>query len=121
MNLSRFLGTDRIAKSNIELGRDIISANTQLSRTLKDISELEIRSKDRVNITLAEYERMKEEISDLSYENRKLRSIFEQIEFPFNEEIVPGSVNVFWADDIDFCNFTNRRRCHIQFDVELKL
>ena len=114
MNMARFLGTDRIAKSNFQLGEDIVRANRELGQTLKGISEAEIKSKDRVDITLEEYERMKYEISSLSYENNRLKNILERIEVPLDKEIVPNSIRSYWCDS----PFEFKRRYRIEFDID---
>lgn len=114
MNISKFLGTDRIAKSNFQLGEDIVRANRELGQALKDISDAEIKSKDRVDITLEEYERMKNEISSLTYENRRLRNILERIDVPLDKEIVPNSIETYWCDSPFDC----KRRFRIEFDIE---
>lgn len=114
MNMASFLGTDRIAKSNIQLGKDIIRAGREYGETLRDISEAEIKSKDRVDITLKEYERMKDEICSLSYENKRLRYILERIEAPLDKEIVPNSIRTYWCDS----PFEFKRRYRIEFDID---
>lgn len=114
MNIVRFLGTDMIAKSNMQLGEDVLQANRELGRTLKDISDAEIKSKDRVDITLEEYENMKKQIRSLSYEVEKLSDILRRIEVPLDKEIVPDSIRSYWCDDaLDF-----KRKFRIEFDIE---
>lgn len=114
MNMASFLGTDRIAKSNFQLGNDILRANRELGETFRSISEAEIKSKDRVDITLEEYERMKYEIGSLSYENNRLRNILERIEVPLDKEIVADSIRTYWCDNpYDF-----KRKFRIEFDID---
>lgn len=60
------IGADMIAQSNKELGYRITNSNKELSERLKDISDTEIKSKDRVNITLEEYENMQNNIKLLA-------------------------------------------------------
>ena len=114
MSISSLLGTDMIAKSNRQLGNDILLANRELGRTLKDISDDDIKARDRVDITLKEYEDMKDKISSLSYEVNRLRNILERIEVPLDKEIVPNSIRSYWSDSIrDF-----KRKFMIEFEIE---
>ena len=48
-----------IAQSNKDLGHVIAKSNKEYAEKLKEISEAEIKSKNRVDITLEEYETMK--------------------------------------------------------------
>ena len=116
MNISNLLGMDAIAKSNRQLGDDIIYSNRELSRTLKDISDAEIKSKNRVDITLEEYENMKDENRSLSYEVARLRNILERIEVPLDKEIVLDSIRTYWSDDI--WDFKGKRKFRIEFEID---
>ena len=114
MNIARFLGTELIARSNMQLGEDILLATREHDKTLKSISDAEIKSKDRVDITLEEYENMKNKIRSLSYEVERLSDILRRIEVPLDKEIVPDSIRSYWCDDVrDF-----KRRFRVEFDIE---
>ena len=96
------------------MGDDIWRANIQLSNTLQNISDADIKARDRVNITLKEYEDMKDKISSLSYEVNRLRNILERIEAPLDKKIVPNSIRNYWIDDIrDF-----KRKFIVEFEIE---
>lgn len=99
MSVAHLLGADMIAQSNRELGDDIIRSNRELGEKLKSISEAEIKSKDRVDISLEEYENMKTEIKDLRHQVNRLCEIFEKIEAPIDRDIIPESVHTWWCDD----------------------
>ena len=114
MNRSRFLGIDMIAQSNMQLGEDILRANREHDRTLKSISDAEIKSKDRVDITLEEYENMNKQIRSLSYEVERLSDILRRIEVPLDKEIVPDSIRSYWCDNV----FDFKRKFRIEFDIE---
>lgn len=114
MNMASFLGTDRIAKSNFQLGNDILRANREFGETLRNISEAEIESKDRVDITLKEYESMKYKIESLQKQNRMLTNILERIEVPLDKEIIPDSIRTCWCD----IPFEFKRRYRIEFDID---
>ena len=88
-----------IAQSNRELGNDILRSNREFGEKLKSISDAEIKSKDRVDISLEEYEYMKNTIKSLSYEVDRLSNILNRIEAPLDKEIIPDSVQTYWCDD----------------------
>lgn len=114
--ISNLLGADDIARSNRQLENAILESNRELGQTLKNISDSELKSKDRVNISLHEYEDMKDKISSLSYEVNRLRDILEQIEAPLDKKIVPGSIRTYWTDDYSCFNF--RRKFRVEFEIE---
>lgn len=101
--LAYLLGMDTIAQSNRELGNDIIRSNRELGEKLKSISNAEIKSKDRVDISLEEYENMKNQIKSLSHEVDRLSSILERIEAPLDKAIIPDSIRTCWCNDIMNC------------------
>ena len=108
------MGADMIAQSNRRLGNDILKSNRELGDRFESISEAEIKSKDRVDITLEEYENMKNKINSLSYEVDKLRNILERIEAPIDKEIIPDSIKTCWCDDIR----NNRHIFRVEFAID---
>ena len=54
--------TNKLVESNEMLGNKIVSSNRELINTFKAISAAELREKNRVDISLSEYESMKEEL-----------------------------------------------------------
>ena len=74
----------RIANSNQQVANAIYNQN----KVNKEISDNEIKSKNRVDISLEEYEKIKKELENLRYENKYLRNIFEKFELPSNEKIL---------------------------------
>lgn len=108
------IGANNIAESNRELGEDIVGSNRELARTLKDISDAEIKSKNRVDITLEEYMNMKDEIKALTYERDRLSNILRRIEIPFNKEIILDSIRTYY--DNNYKDFRTRHR--IEFEVD---
>ena len=90
---------DMIANSNSELARNISDSNRELGKKLECISKEEIRSRDRVDITLEEYERLKSQIDRLTIEVDRLRSILEKINVPLDKDIIPDSIQTFYCLD----------------------
>ena len=95
----QLFSADMIAQSNRGLGNDIRQSNRELGEKLESISNAEIKSKDRVNISLEEYEKMKTEIRSLSYEVDRLTHILKRIDVPLDKEIVPNSIETYWCED----------------------
>lgn len=91
--------TDMLANSNGRLGNDILNANRELAEKLESISNAETKARDRVNISLEEYENMKAKISSLSCEVYELRNILKQIDVPLDKKIVPDSIETHWCED----------------------
>ena len=86
-----------------------------LTSTLKTIHEEEIKTKDRVDISLNEYERLKRENRDLAWKVSRLETILSSIRIPVEkyEQIEPDSVKVeSCSDPIHF-----KQRVRIEFDI----
>lgn len=108
------IGANMVAQSNRDLGNIIAESNREYNEKLEEISKAEIKSKNRVDISLEEYETMKKQIEWLEYEVRRLQSIFEKIEFPFNLDVIPDSIETTYCND--HLNF--RKIFNIQFAVD---
>ena len=86
----------------------------KLTEKIDDISKRGIKVRDRVDISLEEYEQMKAEIRRLSIDNRYMTDILSQLRIPLDMRIIPGSIDVVYTHDIkDF-----RLKYRIEFEVE---
>ena len=112
--LSYLMSANMIAQSNKILGNDILNANKELGEKLEAISNAEIKSKDRVDISLEEYEKMKREIKSLSSEVYRLSRILERIDVPLDKEIIPDSIRTYWCDDALHC----RHKFIVEFAID---
>lgn len=113
------MGANMVAQSNRDLGNIIAKSNKEYAEKLKEISDAEIKSKNRVNITLEEYEAMKKQIEWLEYEVHRLQNIMKKIEIPYDLDIIPDSIETTYCDD--HCNF--RKIFNVRFaynDWEVK-
>lgn len=113
-NLAYLMSAGMIAQSNAKLGNDICKSNRELGEKLESISKAEIKSKDRVNISLEEYEKMKNEIKSLSSEVYRLSRILERIDVPLDKKIIPDSIRTHWCDDA--INF--RHKFIVEFAID---
>lgn len=109
-----FAAANRIAQSNEQLGRDIRQSNKELADRMSENSRAEIKARDRVDISLDEYEHLKKTIESLKSDNAKFRALFDRIKFPIDREIIPESIRVEWSRD----PINRRRRWYITFDVD---
>ena len=80
----------------------VARAAKEHDKTLKTISEAEIKSKDRVDISLEEYARMQEEIKTLSRDSKNMAYLLAQIGIPVEviNRIDRNSVHVEHCADI---------------------
>jgi hypothetical protein len=101
--------------------RGILEASARMASEMRQdresrekIAEKEIKARDRVDITLEEYENMKQKIKKLENENHYFKVLFDRIEIPWDKKIIPDSVRVYQDDDP--MNFT--RQYKILFDID---
>ena len=69
--------------------------------TLKSISDAEIKSKDRVDISLEEYDRLKKQLTILLNENFSLKTTLTGIGIPLEvlADVIPNSIKVQRCED----------------------
>ena len=107
-----------VVEASRENARAIVKSNDRLAGTLKENSEREVAARDRVDITLAEYLKMKEDIENLSKENRRLKTLFVKIGLPFDEPIMPNSIQKYTTSGaIDFLGNTHGFLIRLQCDL----
>ena len=100
-----------------EATRIAVRAQKEFGEQLKAIYEAEIKSKDRVDIPLEEYERLKDEVKRLTERERTLMSVIEQLKIPADvlPYILPDSVKIYTCFDMDYMNELQHYR--IEFSV----
>lgn len=99
-----------------EAARIAAEASRKHDETLRDISKNEIKSKDRVDISLAEYNELQRELSYLRRENRRLKTAFINIGIPAEiiDRVIPDSIKVQRCEDYrDF-----KMHYQVTFDVD---
>lgn len=108
-----------VAQSNRDLGNLIAKSNKEYNEKLEEISKAEIKSKNRVDISLEEYETMKKQIEWLEYEVYRLQNIMKKIEIPYDLDIIPDSIETTYCDDhLNFRKIFNIRFAVDDFEIK---
>lgn len=82
---------------------DVVRAAREFNETLDRIAKAEIKSKDRVDISKDEYERLIAQNSRLNSENARLRGLLAKFEIPFDKPIIEDSIKTCYTiDPIEF-------------------
>lgn len=95
--------------------KEIARATRELGNKLEKISEAEIKSKDRVDISVSEYLKLRDDVSKMDAKIRHMEYLFKQLGITPDtiDDIVPDTVEVYYNEDIrDFV-----RHCMIKFDI----
>lgn len=96
-----------------------IAKEMELDRKSNErISQNEIKSKDRVDITLEEYERMKSNITRLEHELYIVKNKLEPFKEVVGLNIILDTFHILQSKDC-LCR-PNRMRCAIFFDYEIE-
>jgi hypothetical protein len=87
--------------SRVEAARINAMSQGKFANTLKDIYEAEIKSKDRVDITLEEYERLKSDLSRYQERCRKMSAEIMQLGIPYEivDKLDTDSIDVTTCQD----------------------
>lgn len=96
-----------------------------LSENVNAIVSSEIKARNRVDISLEEYEKLKDEIAEqnikilnLSTENKELRLALKEIGIPINDvRVIPESINVRYSEIIG-SSLKNKKACRVEFEFE---
>lgn len=103
--------TNAIAAANITA-----KSNEKLGEKLESISQAEIKSKDRVDISLEEYLSMRRRIEELESQNSRMEKFLYRIGIPDDviDDAEVDNIRSYYHDDIrDFV-----RHYHIIVDVD---
>lgn len=103
-------------RSRVEAARINSLSQEKFTNQLKSISEAEIKSKDRVDISLEEYERLKTDLQFFREFSDTLNALFMKMGIPCDviNKIIPESVKV--ASCADYDRFLKHFR--IEFSVD---
>lgn len=94
-----------------------VSNQMQLDReSREEIAKRELKVRDRVDISLDEYESMKDEIKRLQSELRCANNKLEKFGVAANLNAIPSTINIVFADSVFLNPFEDKLRCAIYFD-----
>lgn len=101
--------------SAVEAARINARSQKEFGEKLESISQAEIKSKNRVDITLEEYERLKKDLDMFSTQCKRMESMLERLGIPYYvfDKIAMDSISVSTCDN--HMNFM--KRFYIQFDA----
>lgn len=108
---------NRKSDESEKLGKYIKESSETLAKSITEASKDEIKARDRVDITLEEYEQLKEEVKVLRQENRELRNILGSFRFPINlwRRVKVDTIKTSVCHDVK--DFIDTFR--IEFDVDV--
>lgn len=123
LNKYIFVNDNKSVKEAASIVTQVVTkAVREHNETLKDISEAEIKSKDRVDISLAEYELLKKENRTLRERCMHMEDIFKRIALDpkLIEKVDPSTVIKFRVlnDPIDFTSLIRIEFKVSQHDLE---
>ena len=109
---------EEIRNATASASREIAQSNDRLAHTLSENSKREVAARDRVDITLAEYLKMKEDIEILTRENQRLTDFFLKIGLPINFPIIPDSIQKYVSDGpFDVFDLSQAFSIHFKCDI----
>jgi hypothetical protein len=77
--------------------RQIAKSNEEIAWAIRE----QTKSKDRVDISLEEYEHMKKEIEELKNENHSYENYFKRLNFPYDAKIIPSTIETRTVKNTD--------------------
>lgn len=108
---------EEIRNATASASREIAQSNDRLAHTLSENSKKEVAARDRVDITLAEYLKMKEDIAKLTAANQRLVDFFLKIGLPIDFPIIPGSIQKYVSESFDIFDFSQAFSIHFKCDM----
>ena len=102
---------------NMDSGNERIAQGlSSLNTTLVEASQADIKARDRVDISLSEYEALKDENRELKRMVDQLSDVLKMIDFPIEilRKVRPETIEKSYSDD----HIRFRTRYRIEFDVD---
>ena len=86
---------------SVQAAHILARSNKDFADKLGTISQKEIKARDRVDISLEEYEQLKNELAILRSENYSLKDTLTRIGIPFEvmADVIPNSIEVQRCED----------------------
>lgn len=115
MRLDKYLAYTAINNASMNASRSL----SKVAEAVERASKAEVESRNRVDITLKEYEQMKEDIRVLNGLVRDYEEFFNKINFPFGEKVIPETIQTTYSDVYSRNPLDpGKIRVRIEFEVE---
>lgn len=116
--LDKYLAYTAMNNASMNASRSL----SKVAEAVERASKAEVESRNRVDITLKEYEQMKEDIRVLNGLVRDYETYFEKIGFPFGEKVIPETIQTMYSDVYSQNPLDPRKiRVRIEFEVERRI
>lgn len=91
-----------------------------LAEAIAKYTKMEVEARNRVDISLAEYESMKEQIRKLEDENASFKRVLDKLHFPVHaiDRVKPDTVKVLCSENEGDPLKPSSLKYRIEFDVE---
>ena len=95
--------------------RDVTVAQREITMKQMALQREELETRDRVDISLKEYEKMKDRIRELESEKDAYEKILSKFNFPIDAQVVPGSVKTSYKESPMSDPMNKAFMCRISF------
>lgn len=118
MNLKRRKKLDEmpIAMAKLEVEKDRLEVEEKKIDCFERNIDKLLQQKDRVDISLNEYKKLNDKISELQNEIDCWKTLFGNIQLPYNERIIGGTIKIM-EEPPSIRDFT--KKYHITFQTEV--
>lgn len=118
MRLDKYLAYTVINNASMNASRSL----SKVAEAVERASKAEVESRNRVDITLKEYEQMKDDIRVLNGLVRDYEEFFNKINFPFGEKVIPETIQTMYSDVYSRNPLDpGKIRVRIEFEVERRI
>lgn len=101
--LGEYLAKAELRPMNYNAKIELAKSNEMLAEKIEAATKADIEARNRVDISLEEYNTMKNDIRKLEVENGRLKTLLEKINFPFSLNVVPDTISTRYCHDaMDF-------------------
>ena len=101
--------------TNVINNHSKVANQMRLDRKSREkLAKKEIKARDRVDISLEEYEEIKNKIKDLQGELAQMKYILSNFGGVENLNIIPNTTEIRFSDCYDF--LSRKRKCEVTFD-----
>ena len=95
--------------------RDAEITQKEITKKQMELKREDFETRDRVDISLKEYEKMKDRIRELESKKDAYEKILSKFNFPIDAQVVPGSVKTSYKESPMSDPMNNAFMCRISF------